>query len=55
VPGCRARERLAGRTVLIVDDVMTSGATLSAAAEAARASGAREVFALVLARVAKAP
>ncbi|WP_245656784.1 ComF family protein [Meinhardsimonia xiamenensis] len=55
VPGRRARERLAGRTVLIVDDVMTSGATLSAAAEAARASGAREVFALVLARVAKAP
>lgn len=44
---------LRGRQVLLVDDVMTSGATLAAAAEACRAAGAREVRVLVLARVAK--
>lgn len=45
--------RLRGRPVLIVDDVMTSGATLSIAAEACLAGGAAEVSVLVLARVAK--
>jgi predicted amidophosphoribosyltransferase len=45
--------RLAGRDVLIVDDVMTSGATLAATADAARAAGAARVSVLVLARVAK--
>jgi len=44
---------LAGRDVLVVDDVMTSGATLAASADAARAAGARSVSVLVLARVAK--
>jgi len=39
--------------VLLVDDVMTTGATLSAAAEACRATGARQVYALVVARVAR--
>ncbi len=47
--------RLADADVVIVDDVMTSGATLAATAEAARAAGAREVCVLVLARVAKEP
>lgn len=42
-----------GRHVLIVDDVMTSGATLAAAAEACLAGGAADVSVLVLARVAK--
>lgn len=51
----RYRERLRDRTVLLVDDVMTSGATLSAASEACLAAGADEVRVLVLARVAKAP
>ncbi|TCO73465.1 ComF family protein [Rhodovulum euryhalinum] len=51
----RYRERLRDRMVLLVDDVMTSGATLSAAADACLAAGADEVRVLVLARVAKAP
>lgn len=45
--------RAEGRRVLLVDDVMTSGATLAAAAEACLAGGAAEVNVVVLARVAK--
>ncbi|MEM6467889.1 MAG: ComF family protein [Pseudomonadota bacterium] len=41
------------RPVLIVDDVMTAGATLSASTQAAYAAGASEVCVLVLARAAK--
>jgi predicted amidophosphoribosyltransferase len=52
-PHRRQGRKLAGRSVLIVDDVMTSGATLAAATEAAHAAGAREVCVLHLARVAK--
>ena len=54
-PHPRNGRRLDGADVVIVDDVMTSGATLGAAAEAALAAGAREVCILVLARVAKDP
>lgn len=46
---------LQGRAVLLVDDVMTSGATLAAATEAAHAGGAASVCVVALARVAKAP
>jgi ComF family protein len=44
---------LTGRDVLLVDDVMTSGATLAACADACLGAGATSVFAVVLARVAK--
>lgn len=44
---------VSGRHVLLVDDVMTSGATLAAAAEACLAAGASGISVLVLARVAK--
>lgn len=40
----------AGQRVLLVDDIMTTGATLSAAAQALKAAGAEEVFAVTIAR-----
>lgn len=43
-------QQLAGRRVLLIDDVSTTGATLQAAGRALRQAGAREVSALVLAR-----
>lgn len=49
----RQARRVEGRHLLLVDDVMTSGATLAAAAEACIAGGAADVSILVLARVAK--
>ena len=52
-PHPKRRHRMAGRAVLLVDDVMTSGATLTACAEACRAGGAKEIFVVTLARVAK--
>lgn len=41
------------RTILLIDDVMTSGATLSACAEACITAGAEDVHVLVLARAGK--
>ena len=45
--------RWAGRPVLLVDDVMTSGATLAACARACREGGLGEARVLTLARVVK--
>src|SRR3989339_1483711 len=42
--------KIRGQTVLLVDDVLTSGATLEVAAQALKKAGATHVFCLVLAR-----
>ncbi|MFD1913586.1 ComF family protein [Halodurantibacterium flavum] len=49
----RRTVRMQGRNVLLVDDVMTSGATLAEAARACLEAGAAGVRIVVLARVAK--
>ncbi len=47
----KARDRLRGLTVLLIDDVFTSGATADAAARALRRAGAARVEVVVFARV----
>jgi predicted amidophosphoribosyltransferase len=46
-------EAVAGKRVLRVDDVLTTGATLSACTRALKQAGARQVDVLVLARVVR--
>jgi len=45
------RSRIAGRRLILVDDVLTSGATIDACARALNRAGAGSVDVLVLARV----
>jgi ComF family protein len=49
----KRRHRLIGRPVLLVDDVMTSGATLTAATHACLAAGSGPICVVTLARVVK--
>lgn len=49
----RRAGRIEGRAVLLVDDVMTSGATLAAAAEALLAAGSGPISVALLARAVK--
>ena len=51
----RRRAQVEGRRILIVDDVMTTGATLEGCARALKAAGAARVNVAVIARVKDAP
>jgi len=53
VPHAGRGGKLKDRKVVLIDDVMTSGATFAAATEACLAAGAAEVCVLALARVTK--
>jgi len=49
----RNRNRVSGRRVILIDDVLTTGATAEACARVLRRAGAREVHVLTFARVVR--
>ena len=51
----RFRSRLAGRTILLVDDILTSGATAGAASRALKQAGAARVIVVVVGRAEGKP
>lgn len=51
----RKRADAAGKTVLLVDDILTTGASMAAAAHVLRKMGAKRVYAVVLATAVKHP
>ena len=53
VPNPKRTDIIAGRNIILVDDVMTSGATLASATEALKQGGAANVSIVTLARVVK--
>ena len=55
VPGPAAAAGLQGRTVLLVDDILTTGATCGAAARALKRAGAARVVVVVVGRAEGKP